>query len=546
MRTLAYFTAHPLPRQHRGVRAVPQNRVVEGIRRRATWIVASAAVLCGAVAGWYSYTHRYILAYQDAQSHLAIARRVFDNRTPGFVQFGTNWLPVPHMLLLPFVQNDYLWSTGLAGCIAGTICLVLTCVMTFLMLRLLTGRDVPGYVGVAVLLSNPSFLYVHTVALTEPAVIAAMTGGTYFLLRWVQDESTTVLVTAGLCAALAVGCRYDGWFFAAGGAVVVGLVVALRTRNPLRMEGYVLAYGMIPCYTVLLYLIYNWTYFGDPLAFQRGDASAQAAQFSFEGKGLLLTKADFALSVKTYFWAVVNTAGWVVLLLGAFGFVAFALRERLRPSTLPAYTLLAGWPFNVLALYTAQSIIFVPQELPGGVFNERYGLVVLPSLAVGVALLYHTFAARSRNRFVLPLCGFLLFVQAVLWIPGFPVRSLDIVQEGVLRQNNAAEDRAVARYLSQNYDGGGILTDETTNIIATLAGLPIREYVSTFNGPFWREAIIDPAPHVRWIVLLNPTDAAAEGFNDRVTKRALANPYFLAEYAPVFTSGNVAIYKRQP
>ena len=76
-----------------------------------------AAILCGAALAWFS-AHGFTLYYGDATAHLNVARRVIDSRTPGYDQIGTVWLPLPHLLMLPFVGNEWLWRTGLAG--AGT------------------------------------------------------------------------------------------------------------------------------------------------------------------------------------------------------------------------------------------------------------------------------------------------------------------------------------------------------------------------------------------------------------------------------------------
>ena len=48
-------------------------------------------------------SHGYILYYGDAQSHLNISRGIIDSRTPGYDQLGTVWLPVLHLICLPFV-----------------------------------------------------------------------------------------------------------------------------------------------------------------------------------------------------------------------------------------------------------------------------------------------------------------------------------------------------------------------------------------------------------------------------------------------------------
>ena len=69
---------------------------------------------------WY-YTHQQILLYGDAVAHINIARRVLDNRSwlSSFFQLGTVWLPLPHILMLPFVWNKALWMSGIAGSVVS-------------------------------------------------------------------------------------------------------------------------------------------------------------------------------------------------------------------------------------------------------------------------------------------------------------------------------------------------------------------------------------------------------------------------------------------
>ena len=58
-----------------------------------------------------------ILLYGDAVAHINIARRVFDSRTPGLLQLGTVWLPLPHLLMIPFLLSNWMWKTGVGGSI---------------------------------------------------------------------------------------------------------------------------------------------------------------------------------------------------------------------------------------------------------------------------------------------------------------------------------------------------------------------------------------------------------------------------------------------
>src|SRR5207244_4281650 len=77
------------------------------------------------VASFFYYFHRgELLLYGDAVAHINIARRVFDSRTPGLLQLGTVWLPLPHLAMMPFLVSDRLWRTGVGGSIPSMIAYV--------------------------------------------------------------------------------------------------------------------------------------------------------------------------------------------------------------------------------------------------------------------------------------------------------------------------------------------------------------------------------------------------------------------------------------
>ena|ERR1700722_10599046 len=76
----------------------------------------------GLIAFLYFYFHgQQNLSYDDAISRLNIARKIIDSITPGFGQLGAIWLPFPTVLMIPFIWNDFLWHSGIAGTIiSGT------------------------------------------------------------------------------------------------------------------------------------------------------------------------------------------------------------------------------------------------------------------------------------------------------------------------------------------------------------------------------------------------------------------------------------------
>src|ERR1700686_848576 len=95
-------------------------------------------LVCAAVMGaavTYFYKTGATLYWGDAESHLDIARRVAESRTPGWAQLGTAWLPLPHLLMLPLVRNDWMWRTGLAGGITAGFCTALAATVLFAAMR---------------------------------------------------------------------------------------------------------------------------------------------------------------------------------------------------------------------------------------------------------------------------------------------------------------------------------------------------------------------------------------------------------------------------
>ena len=76
--------------------------------------VAGIAVLVSLFSFLYYFQHGDLLLYGDAVAHINIARRVFDSQTPGLLQLGTVWLPLPHLLMIPFilVERDVAERSG--------------------------------------------------------------------------------------------------------------------------------------------------------------------------------------------------------------------------------------------------------------------------------------------------------------------------------------------------------------------------------------------------------------------------------------------------
>src|SRR5450432_8542 len=101
-------------------------------------LVGQLAAAVSVASFFYYLRHGDLLLYGDAVAHINIARRMFDSRTPGLLQLGTVWLPLPHLLMAPFLVWDWLWQTGIGGSVPSLFAFVAGAAGIF---RLVRGQD---------------------------------------------------------------------------------------------------------------------------------------------------------------------------------------------------------------------------------------------------------------------------------------------------------------------------------------------------------------------------------------------------------------------
>jgi hypothetical protein len=124
-----------------------------------------------------------MLNYGDAVAHLHIARRVFDCHQPRLTQLGSVWLPLPHILLIPFVQVYGWWASGIAGAIPSVLAYLAGCVGVYRLTRHWL-RPASAALALACFAANPNLLYLQTTAMTEPLFVCEMIWVTVWLVEW--------------------------------------------------------------------------------------------------------------------------------------------------------------------------------------------------------------------------------------------------------------------------------------------------------------------------------------------------------------------------
>ena len=498
----------------------PSINALKTTKQKDLWllVVVIASSLASIAATVYYYINGDILLYNDSYTHLLKARSVIDSLTPGFEQIGDVWLPLQHILMLPFIWNDYLWRTGLAGTIPSIVSYVIAASYLFCTLRRLTKQIATSLIGVIIFLCNPNILYLQSTPLTEVMCTAAFAATAYYLLCWLQSESPQYITSTAIATCVATLIRYDGWaLFLVVGVLVIAAAFLRKRNRDMTVEQFMIYLSIAPI-GIIFWLIWNAKLSGDPLYFYRGPYSAQAYQLYFLHKGELPTYHNLLVSFRTYVVDVGQTIGWGFFVCACLSLVVLLLAYRKRQEYGLIAVMLIPFVFYVASLYTGSSII----ELPGAgnttFFNVRYGAqMALPAaflIARGSALIYSWFH-RWYLRIVFALICLLSTGAQVVSINAFGILSL---QDGLtgISCNNPAEPVIIS--LSQHYTGGRILVDEHTSIInPQLFGADFSAIVYEGSGTYWKNALTHPSKFVDWIVL-NPNN-----HNDTVSQLLTGN-----------------------
>ena len=116
-------------------------------------LCALACFATMACAVWYFYKNRrYALLWRRRSSseHCKGGSSIRARRE--WYQVGTTWLPLPHLLMIPFVRHDHLWMTGLAGAIPSGIAMALAGVFFFAAVRRAFGSAIAALAATTVFL----------------------------------------------------------------------------------------------------------------------------------------------------------------------------------------------------------------------------------------------------------------------------------------------------------------------------------------------------------------------------------------------------------
>ncbi len=492
-------------------------------------IVFLTASILSIIALYYSYKLNYILTYNDAASHLNIARRVVDSLTPGVAQIGTVWLPLPHALMLPFAWNDYLWHTGFAGSIVSMAAFIIGIVFFYKLLQLLTENTTASLIGSLIMALNPNLLYIQTTPMTEPLLIMTFIISIYYLAKYIKTNAVNDLILCSTFVSLSTLIRYDGWFLYICLSILIPIwIFALRGRK--RAESSFLLFISAGGFGIFLWIVWNLAIFGDPLYFIFGPYSAAAQQKVLKTVGQLPTEGNMYISALYYMWSIINNNGLYLSITALIGTIILPFILKMKTQYIILLAIASPILFNVIALYAGQSAMNVPQAPSNpGLFNIRYGMMALPAIALILGII-------SSNKYIRIIVILVLLLQSFIFVKqGIPVSLAD----GLHGLKNTYYTVEAGKWLADNYDGGLILTSLASHdAFVARAGLPMKNYIHEGTRNYWIEALKYPTKNAAYITVLSfPPDS--------VYRKLYKNPDFLNNYKLVHNYEKFEIYKRK-
>jgi hypothetical protein len=583
----------------------------DGIHDECFLVTVLACVVSILAFAWF-YRRGDILLYGDAVAHINIARRFLDARNPGWDQLGSVWLPLPHLLVAPFVANEWLWRTGIGGSIPSMAAYILGVTGIYRLVRARASRA--GAALAAVLYGlNPSLLYMQSTAMTESIFLAAIIWSVVYFddfLRGLGGDSSggvppelsfratrgisapfnsplklqslsgrtalddyrriAAIERCGCCLAAAIFTRYDGWIF----AFVVGICAVLaalwwwtkRPPQPQRarllrsMASFLLLLALCPT----LWLAHNYKINQHPLDWLNGPYSAKAIEQRssplgyppYPGKGNVKVAAQYFLKAARMNTGEGPREDWLIT-LAACGVLVAVFRPRRFGALLLLWIPL---PFYAYSIAYGSVPIFVPEWWPFSYYNVRYGLELLPAIAVFVGLIPWVVeavaAAGARRKLTLGATAALLVVTMLAYSSSawcFSRRSQDrdaalkparrwmtpicYREAWVNSRSRMALEAQISEALSQLPPDATVLmyTSDYVGALQT-AGIHFDRVISECTRVAWDSARSAPSTGADYIVAID---------SDPVAEAVRINPRGLTKVAILHTMGkpDVTIYR---
>ncbi len=502
---------------------------------------------------YFFFNGQLHLANYDVVARLNASRKVIDSITPGIGQLGGIWLPFPQVLMLPFVWNDYLWHSGLAGYFVSGLSFVVGAVYLQKTTYLLTKSISMSLLIWFIFVSNVNVLVLQSMAMSEMFFMGCLILIFYYLSSWVKTHDLLHFLLCAFFVMLITLTRYEGYFVLLGVfiSVLAELIRAFRREGREKIEGMLLLFLTIAGFGIILWCIYSALFYKDPFFWL--NAYSETSSSVIQGEQQVVDEVfgnlnpTFIQSGGIYGSAVFMTNGIITVSLGTLGIALYfyaAFKKMLEKEKI-----LMFMPVSIISVVLFAFLIvgyfigfiphieFPPVHLSGQQIREwsiyadsniRYGMVLLPCI-----LIFISFTAL-KNKF---------FLYATILLVGIQF-FINITNPQLLQFPFTASWKypllTDASWFASNYDDGLVLISSSRHEdFIFQSGLPYKKFIYEGTRNYWHESIKDPAKHAKWVIFNDKI--SGDGVTLNLTKEGYN--ILLKKYHLAYSDKGMNIYK---
>jgi hypothetical protein len=412
------------------------------------------------------------------------------------------------------MANDYLWRTGLGASVPSMIAYIVGVLGIFRLISGLASRNA-AWIAAAVYAINPNLIYMQATAMTESLYLAFFIwSAVYFaeFTRVVKVDSALAaksLEKGALMTAAAMLVRYDGWFLATviACAALLVLVRSKKITPPLRRVfiNLVLLFGA----TGALFLAYNYGAYGNPLEFANGQYSPRAIQERSRTATMPTYPGEHSLRGATLQFLKTSRLnvgeGRAEYLLFVPALIAVLAAIYFSRRYFPWVILLTPLPFYVLSIAWGSVPIYHPEWWPFSYYNVRYGLQLLPAIAVFFALACEFAANFISYRTIGWAAALLTGVSCFSVWHKTPICLREAQANG---HDRLALERQLAEMLRPLPKSATVLMGDAHSGALQMAGIHGRRVLNESNTPLWQRALTQPAQSADYVIAFPGDDVS--------------------------------------
>jgi hypothetical protein len=494
-------------------------------------------------------THSLVY-YGDAVSHLVIAKKIFDSINPGIIQLGSLWPPMTHLMLAPFVTNDFLFRTGLAGTIVSAISTAVTTVILFRIVKLQFRSLLAGVISSALYMMNPSVIYMGIIPMMEAPFIMFFILSVYYIQKWyciyfrgaVDDTDGSnkrhqyfTLIKCALAISAASLTRYEGWLLPFA-LVITLLIILFFSKGDLWKD----RIKMILPITVPLsfagiafWMFLNFLNFKDPLFF----ATYYSAYF--QARAFNQDFYTHPLLAFLTLWGVTKAMyGLPVLIISILGATAYIyMNRKTRQRVLFSLLTLAMLLVPLLSDFAPTVHGSILPIKNGGWFNGRYLVTTAPLLAFcSVSLLVYV---AKRKKMKLTVATILIVILSY----GFTMISQPLEVGKATAMNDGYSLLPFGKRFQFSLETGKVIgslynnrghillftTVQNGEEIVLESGIPLKNFIDLASGSYWSISKKSPWVYGNYLIIRKPVDIHGD-INNNLIEYWLGNEQILMKH----------------